>query len=241
MDLVKVLESVDEFIYEIALWLLLVPRTFLQVVFRPAWACAYVDAELKKDKSQRFSDYLSPVLFWVVVGLIPYFCVLGLLSSIKASTVASEAGFRYVLSMGWQNQLLVIAGFGLGLPLEFSRRTVKALGQTVNRESLRRPFYTQCFCVGPAYLILLPALTITLRFDDKIPPGPMTMLFGASWSLFGIWLLYAESAILQTHLGKSRAKAVGLTISFFLSSFFLVLVLELLVITLVYPQAWWEP
>ena len=116
MDLIKLLKSVDDFIYEIALWVLFVPRTFFKILFRPRWVCTYVEAELQKDKQARFQEYLSPILYWALVGLVPYFFVLGALSSVTESRVASEVGFRRLLALDWQNQLLVVSLFAVGGP-----------------------------------------------------------------------------------------------------------------------------
>ena len=236
MDLIKLLESVDDFIYEIALWVLFVPRTFFKISFRPRWVCTYVEAELQKDKQARFQEYLSPILYWALVGLVPYFFVLGALSSVTESRVASEVGFRRLLALDWQNQFLVVSLFAVGGPLEFSRRTVRAQALVASRELLRKPFSAQCYCFGTAYLLLLPWVTISLRYDDKIPAGFVSVLSIISGLVFCAWLVLAETLLLEELLGIAWLDALGFVLRCAVSAFFIVFGIEILIIFSLYPQ-----
>lgn len=48
MDFLKLLRSLEEFLYELCTWLLFFPRTLYRVVVHPRRMAQYVDTELKK-------------------------------------------------------------------------------------------------------------------------------------------------------------------------------------------------
>src|SRR5215510_6159742 len=72
MDPQKLLKSLEGAVFEIALWVLRLPKTFLQILRRPVWVFDYTTAELAKPEADRFDDYLSPVAFWLLIAVGPY-------------------------------------------------------------------------------------------------------------------------------------------------------------------------
>jgi hypothetical protein len=72
MDFIQTLHSLEEAVYEIVTWVLFLPKTFVKVFFRPDWIQAYVTAEFDKEPAERFQAYLSPILFWLIVAVVPY-------------------------------------------------------------------------------------------------------------------------------------------------------------------------
>jgi hypothetical protein len=71
MDVLKVLESLEELLYRLALWVVLGPKTLFTVIWSPGSINRYVADQLAKNADERFTDRLSPVLFWVLTALIP--------------------------------------------------------------------------------------------------------------------------------------------------------------------------
>jgi hypothetical protein len=230
MNVLRILQSVEELIYQLALWVLLVPRTLWQVLRKPWWAPSYVAAELAKDSSARFAQYMSPVLFWVVLGIVPHLMVIDLLASIPESRVATEAGWASFYKNSWENRLLTVALFALAGPLAFALRIQRARRASTDRDALRPVFYAQCYCFGPAYFLLLPVVANTLLFKS-IPSGTPTVLDALSWAAFAAWILFAESAIIASELGVKRRLGVVLTLRFMFTVWWLTFVLELVGIT----------
>ena len=71
MDLVKLIQSLQELVFEIFVWILLLPKTLFRALTRPDLMVKYVNSELQKDPEKQFDDYLSPVLFFLLLAVIP--------------------------------------------------------------------------------------------------------------------------------------------------------------------------
>src|SRR5262245_33772474 len=68
----KLLKSLEGAVFEMALWVLLLPKTLLRVLRQPVWVLDYTTAELAKPEADRFDDSLSPMTFWLLVAVGPY-------------------------------------------------------------------------------------------------------------------------------------------------------------------------
>ncbi len=75
--LMDALEQIEKLIYKIIVWLVLIPKTLLQIILYPRWAPEYIKQELGTGES-RFDEYFSPIILLLIVALIP-FVVWGLL------------------------------------------------------------------------------------------------------------------------------------------------------------------
>jgi len=65
-----ILQDIEKLIYKILMWVILVPKTIIQITLNPTWAIGYVKEELEQDDSP-FDEYISPVILLLVVALIP--------------------------------------------------------------------------------------------------------------------------------------------------------------------------
>src|ERR1044072_3770077 len=114
MDPLRLLESIEEFLYRTAIWVLLLPRTVLRVVIGPGRIFSYVRAELAKTTDERFKDLLSPVLFWSLAALIQHIMLLDLLAKLPDSRVAKEVEWQAFMAAPWCTRGAFVAGGGLG-------------------------------------------------------------------------------------------------------------------------------
>jgi hypothetical protein len=240
MDILKILQSVEDLIYQVALWIVFIPKTFVKVVRQPRWCHSYVAAELGKDAGQRFDAYMSPILFWITTGIIPYLLVIDYLRSVSRSRVAQEAEFSQFLAFPWATRLLVVAVFALGGPLGFSLLIQKAKRTPIGRETFRRTFYTQCYAFTPATFVLLPVAWITLRFNDDIPGGYPEVVFTLSFLGFLCWLSYAQVILIKAELNVGWFRAVIRFIGYAFVSYCLIFLLELTAITLSLGLQTWK-
>jgi len=72
VDPQKLVKSLEGAVFELALWVLLLPKTLLRVLRHPVWVLDYTTAEFLKPEAERFDDYVSPVSFWLLVAVGPY-------------------------------------------------------------------------------------------------------------------------------------------------------------------------
>lgn len=238
MDVLKIIESIEELLYRIALWIVLFPRTLWFILSRPNQIYPYVAAELEKEPDKRFEEFMSPVLFWVFAALIPHMMLLDLLAGLSDSRVASESLWVKFMHAPWSTRLTVVSVVALAAPLGFSVRALRDLSISLNRNTLRLPFMIQCYCFTPAYIALLPVVYFALRYD-AIPPGVDTWIATGSWALIVGWLVVSESLVLAKQHSISRIRAVTRAASYLAYVILLLFVLEIAVITVFQGLAVW--
>ena len=71
MDFIKLIQSLQELVFEMVVWVLLLPKTFFRALLRPDLMVKYVNSELQKEPEKQFDDYISPVLFYLMLAVIP--------------------------------------------------------------------------------------------------------------------------------------------------------------------------
>lgn len=70
-SIVNVLEDFEKLAYKILMWFILVPKTVIKVVIEPGFVPGYVRGELASEKGKQFDEYISPMLLYLGVTLLP--------------------------------------------------------------------------------------------------------------------------------------------------------------------------
>lgn len=70
-NIANVLEDFEKLAYKILMWVILVPKTIVKVVVDPGFVPEYVRGELKAEKGKQFDEYISPMLLYLGVTLLP--------------------------------------------------------------------------------------------------------------------------------------------------------------------------
>jgi nitrate reductase NapE component len=65
------LQDIEKLIFKILMWVLLLPKTIVQITINPGWAPGYVKGEFEQKDSAPFDEHMSPVILLLVVALIP--------------------------------------------------------------------------------------------------------------------------------------------------------------------------
>ncbi|MCA8917275.1 MAG: hypothetical protein KDB90_17925 [Planctomycetes bacterium] len=199
MDFLKILKSFEEFVYEALTWLVLLPRTLLRIVVSPGRMTAYARQELGSESEARFSDALSPPLLLILCVLISHFIDL----AVRSPDTKVESGLGGMVLSSEQNLLLYrTIAFGVW-SLAGSVYLLLCLRKPVNRETLRMPFYEQCYLVAPFAL----ATSISLTLID----------LGQTWSLlvatflslaFVLWFWVTQAAWLRSSASLGRWRSL---------------------------------
>ncbi|HLA07317.1 MAG TPA: hypothetical protein VJ022_07735 [Anaerolineales bacterium] len=98
-NIIGFLESIEKLAYKILLWVILIPKTIIQITINPGWAPEYIKGELKQEKSP-FDEYISPIVLLLIVALIPamvinFLPVFGTTISSPAETEATTNHFLW--------------------------------------------------------------------------------------------------------------------------------------------------
>lgn len=162
MSPLALLRSIEEILYEVVSWLVFYPKTLWMTVGRPLRTMAYSDREQRDKPEQQYLDSLSPPLFLVLSILLAH--GLELLAGLNLDQSRTEIG-RMVTSSD-QTLLSVRAVMFSLYTLAYAGLSLALAKKRIDRESLRAPFFAQCFLSG-ALAILTSVGTIGIRYPDE--------------------------------------------------------------------------
>lgn len=116
MELQNFLQAMEDLIYEISIWPAMIVKTPYHFSFRPSRIYWYVTEELNKPPGERYDGFLSPVVFWLLVGIVPWFVAAEMLLARPKSSewhhLYSHAPVEY--------RFIAIVLFALGIPLAYA-------------------------------------------------------------------------------------------------------------------------
>jgi len=142
MDFMKWLNSLDELLYEVISWLIFYPLTLGRILLRPIATMGYADRQLELPQDQQYRAALSPPLFLGLTLLIAHLA--GIALGETDQLVADHRGLAGMIaddSSALVFRLLIFSVFPLLMSLHFVwRRRLK-----LDRDTLRLPFYAQCY------------------------------------------------------------------------------------------------
>jgi len=150
MDLIRLLRSLEEFLYELVGWLVFYPRTLWRVLVRPGEVARYTRREFAKDPEHRFADAISPVLMLILSVVLAH----ALEMAMRTAPLSLSGPLGKLLFSSEQGLLLtrsaVFCIFALGAALS----TLWRQRLPINRDTLREPFSIQAFLACPFVLLL---------------------------------------------------------------------------------------
>lgn len=159
MDILRIIQSLQDFMYELVVWVLLLPKTVFRAVFRPAQMVAYVNAEWEKSPEDRFDDYLSPALFLLVVAVVPN-ALFNWMGQVVVPLDLSAQLTENNLAASTLAVLTCLLVYLFWLQL-FNKNPVR-------RSTLKRLFFIQCYLVAPAQLIYLLLAVLGLNTINSV-------------------------------------------------------------------------
>jgi hypothetical protein len=237
--MLKLLTGLSELLYEVMIYFVLIPKTLVQVVFKPKWIHQYLQAELKKESPQRFNDYSEPLIFLVVLGVLPLLRVMNFVGGygLKGELSGSIADF---LSFGFEVRIFWIFIFIVSWPLAASLVVLWWKGDSVTRDSLRPLFWAQAYCFGAYYIISYLALPALLQMFvlRRNPDWEFLLLSKVAW-LSNLWLPYCQIRIIREQLSIGVLKAIRVLLVCCIFSLLLMFVfVAFLVIGMTYGASW---
>ena len=187
MNFGQLFQSAEDAVYEVMLWILLLPKTLWRSMSKPRLAMVYVDEEWKAEKpEERFDEYLSPVLLWLLTIVAPWTFTLILLNG--------EGRFD-------EQNILKVTLYSMIIPFVYIS-WVEMLNKTpVKRSTLKRAFYKHCYALTPGFLLTVLFSLLAVVSSSLILPA---ILFG----LAALVVLPAyEAFVFEAELEVSYRKA----------------------------------
>lgn len=201
MNFFNLLQSLDELLYEVMSWLVFYPVTLWRTLVRPLKMMDYSDGEQGDKPEQQYTDTLSPPLFLLLSLVLVHAAEIALVGN--DAVVTSKVGLSALVSTNTDLIILRIVSYSL-FPVMMATRLVRARSVQVNRDTLRAPFYSQCY-VAAVLAILLGVSEILIKLEHI-----WSALAGAGLAIFALlWFGLLQTAWFNQHLKCGRLKAFG--------------------------------
>lgn len=200
MNFLGLLKSLDDLLYEVVSWLIFYPMTLWRILRHPRRTMAYAGAELRDAAAEQYTDTLRPPLFLLLTILLGHAIEVALIG--ESPIIADKIGLAGFIDNDTNLILLRLVMFG-SLPLILSVRMLRRSKRTIDRETLKAPFYSQCYAAAPFALILGLAGDATQMPWSWAPLAALALLIAA----FG-WYGVLQVDWFRHHLRESVARAV---------------------------------
>lgn len=218
MDFVDALHSFEHALYEVVMWVILLPKTLMRVLLRPGWIQPYVSAEWQKSADDRFDAFLSPMMFWFILGILPY-------AVVDYYTGNTQSALDLAEGNPLESNFLINAFLLVILPIYYAIMLQHLRREPIEKTAVKRLFYIQCYVHTPLALAGLPLVFLFFDFVfDYIARVPSAMninpgLLVGYAGLMGLWLVLVESVIMRDELKISWLRAIRLSLVYSLAGF----------------------
>lgn len=162
MNFFGFLKSLDNLLFEVMSWIIFYPVTLWRCLLRPLAMMAYAQDELKNDE-QPFGEALSPPIFLLVTVVIAHGVELALIG--QSAMVAKTSGLAALVTDNTTLIVLRLIVFAT-VPIVIAVQTLWWSKAKLDRETLERPFYAQCYAVTPLVLVVSSLATLAVSSPD---------------------------------------------------------------------------
>jgi hypothetical protein len=179
MNFMQLLKSLDDLLYEVMSWLVFYPVTMWRALTRPLKMMDYSDAELGDRVEQQYTDTLSPPLFLLLSLIISHLVELASIGD--SPLVGDTTGLAGLVNDDTSLLILRLLMFSI-FPLIMATRLVRKQRIGLTRDTLRPPFYSQCYVAAPFVLTLSLAATLMATHRPwALPAGAGIMVLALLW------------------------------------------------------------
>lgn len=142
MDFMKWLNSLDELLYEVMSWILFFPITLWRAAVHPLRTMEEIERQSLLPDEQQYAAVLSPPVFLALALLLAH--AVSTAMGQADAIIANRHGLAALVTDNTTALILRMVIFA-AFPLFLAARLVRARGMPLDRVSLRRPFYEQCY------------------------------------------------------------------------------------------------
>ena len=201
IDLIKLIRSLEEFVFETIVLLFFYPKMLLMITFKPMQAMRYAENEEAQNKDNSYDDSVSPPLLLLITLFIAN-CV-GL--ALHVPQAADASNLAKALLDSPQNLVMFRSMLFSLFPLTAAVVAVHRRGQATSRAALRPPFFAQCYLISPF------ALVISMGIIALQSPRPGMELAGlAACMLAFVWMVGVQAAWFRARFNCGWAKALAI-------------------------------
>ena len=200
MDFMRLLQSLEELLYELVSWLVFYPVTLWRTLRRPQQMMRYADVELGDTQEERYKDTLSPPLFLLLTLLFAH--------GLELALIAHRDDAMLPEMLRNDTNLLIFRAFLFSIfPLLMAVRLLGRTGAALDRETLKPPFYSQCYVAAPFAFGLSAGMNLARTGHQEM------VAVGTAISLLSLlWYIIVEVRWFEHDLHVGRLAAAWLVL-----------------------------
>ena len=222
MDLMRLLRSLEEFTFEAVTWLVFYPLMVWRILTRPLATMAYSDAQQAAADETRYDDGLSPPLLLLVTVV----AVNGVAHLLHPEALPADMHVAHAVLASPQNAALFRALVFSLAPLVAAATLLRRSGVRLSRETLRAPFYAQCYLATPCCILFGAGVSLSLMPD--VPAAVPPTVF----AVVGAWFMTTQTRWFRRRLGVGWLNAFATALWALVRAFAYMLVLLIAFATL---------
>jgi hypothetical protein len=240
MDIAKLLQALEEMIFEVACLAVLLPKTFFFLALFPARVHRYVSEELAKKNEDRFDGFAPPLILWVACGILPNFIFMSVVTGFPAIRALITAGgddlIPKLLALPAETRFAAVSVFVISLPLAFAVVIAREGKKEATKSALREPLYTLSYCTAPILFAAAPLWFLWVAQSEGAHPWVTEFIpfYGGGLVL---WMAWVGASLFRLHLGVTRRRAALLLGKAYLVFLGVILLLEVVILMLVGTMA----
>lgn len=150
MNIVAWLNSLDELLYELMTWLVFFPVTLWRIMTRPLATMRYAEEQLMLEREQQYRGTVAPPIMLILTVVLTHAIALAIVG--VSPIVADQHGLAGLVNDNLTLLLLKVVLFSVFAVVMASWKVTRSR-MPFDRESLRGPFYAQCFATSPFALL----------------------------------------------------------------------------------------
>lgn len=190
MDFMRLLKSLEELLYELVSWLLFYPLTLWRSLAQPGRMMRYADTELGDSEPEQYADTISPPLFLLITLLIVH--------GLELALIRDQAWVAPPLLSNDSNLLVFRAVMFSIFPLLMSVKQLRFKKARIDRHTLKRPFYSQCYVATPFVFAVSLAGVLWRTHNSVVAASGFFLLVIAL-----VWYVTVETRWFSDSLGLS--------------------------------------
>lgn len=164
----------------------------------------YVRQELEKDEKERFQEYVSPMLLWIIVVIVPTFVFL---KNFLTGIGPENDVFIEILGDSLEMKILVVSSLFVMAPLTFATAIQIKNGKAITRESFKENFFIQVYAFTPPEFFLL-WIVPAADAKDGSTMAVLAAIFSVLGALYQCWFIYYQMRIIKTLLNIGWLKSI---------------------------------
>lgn len=203
MNFFQWLNSLDDLLYELMGWLIFFPMTLWRVLRHPLATMRYAEEQLRLEPDRQYRGTVSPPIMLILTVVLIQ--AVGIAAGDGTSAiVASRHGLAALVNDNMTLLLLRLILFGL-FALILATRRLRRAGITIDRDTLKPPFYAQCYAIAPFALLASGGLTIAISpYQIVLLPIAGLLAFIAALIFYGV----VQVRWFSQELGQSHARSL---------------------------------